>query len=102
MKFNLHYFVQYLSYFYIQVTMKLLVFPSLRFNLGLIQVLESLRKITMDTGNTRVEKDSFGDILVPADKYYGANTARSLIHFNIGGSNEKMPVAGCFNFKLRS
>lgn len=46
----------------------------------------------MDTDKTRVEKDSFGDILVPADKYYGANTARSLIHFNIGGSNEKMPL----------
>jgi fumarate hydratase class II len=41
---------------------------------------------------SRVERDSFGDILVPADKYYGANTARSLIHFNIGGPTEKMPV----------
>ena len=40
----------------------------------------------------RVERDSFGEILVPDDKYYGANTARSLIHFNIGGSSEKMPV----------
>lgn len=42
--------------------------------------------------NTRVERDSFGDIHVPADKYYGANTARSLIHFNIGGPNEQMPL----------
>ena len=40
----------------------------------------------------RIERDSFGDILVPADKYYGANTERSLIHFNIGGASEKMPV----------
>ena len=31
-------------------------------------------------------------VKVPADKFYGANTARSLIHFNIGGPSEKMPV----------
>src|ERR687883_1011376 len=34
--------------------------------------------------NTRIETDSMGEIEVPADKYYGAQTARSLIHFNIG------------------
>jgi fumarate hydratase class II len=33
---------------------------------------------------TRTERDSMGDIEVPADRYYGAQTARSLIHFNIG------------------
>jgi fumarate hydratase class II len=33
---------------------------------------------------TRVETDSMGEIEVPADKYYGAQTQRSLIHFNIG------------------
>ena len=32
----------------------------------------------------RVESDSMGKIDVPADKYYGAQTARSLIHFDIG------------------
>lgn len=32
----------------------------------------------------RVESDSMGDINVPADKYWGAQTARSLHHFNIG------------------
>jgi fumarate hydratase class II len=40
----------------------------------------------------RVEADSFGDIDVPADKYYGANTARSVINFNIGGPTERMPT----------
>ena len=40
----------------------------------------------------RIETDSFGDLKVPKDKYYGANTARSLINFNIGGPTEKMPV----------
>src|SRR3981189_1538335 len=33
---------------------------------------------------TRIESDSMGKIDVPADRYYGAQTARSLIHFNIG------------------
>ena len=33
----------------------------------------------------RIETDSMGEIEVPADKYYGAQTARSLVHFRIGG-----------------
>src|SRR5271163_2173362 len=33
---------------------------------------------------TRIESDSMGKIEVPCDRYYGAQTARSLIHFNIG------------------
>ncbi len=37
----------------------------------------------------RVETDSMGEIKVPSDKYYGAQTARSLHHFKIGG--ERMP-----------
>ncbi|MFQ5451679.1 MAG: lyase family protein, partial [Nitrospinaceae bacterium] len=32
----------------------------------------------------RTETDSMGEILVPANRYYGAQTARSLIHFDIG------------------
>jgi fumarate hydratase class II len=32
----------------------------------------------------RTESDSMGKIQVPGDRYYGAQTARSLIHFNIG------------------
>jgi fumarate hydratase class II len=39
--------------------------------------------------NTRIEKDSMGDIEVPSDMYYGAQTQRSLVHFNIG--DDKMP-----------
>ena len=38
---------------------------------------------------SRTETDSMGDIEVPANLYYGAQTARSLIHFNIG--EETMP-----------
>ena len=33
---------------------------------------------------TRVETDSMGEIAVPADRYWGAQTQRSLHHFNIG------------------
>src|SRR6267378_1025257 len=39
--------------------------------------------------NTRTETDSMGEIEVPADKYWGAQTERSLLHFNIG--NDVMP-----------
>ncbi len=39
--------------------------------------------------NIRVETDSMGQIDVPSDKYYGAQTARSLVHFAIG--IERMP-----------
>src|SRR3954470_8135205 len=40
-------------------------------------------------GPTRIESDSMGKIEVPVDRYYGAQTARSLIHFNIG--RDQMP-----------
>ncbi len=33
---------------------------------------------------TRIETDSMGEIKVPANKYWGAQTERSLHHFNIG------------------
>lgn len=39
--------------------------------------------------NYRIETDSMGEIKVPADKYYGAQTARSLMNFKIGG--ERFP-----------
>ncbi len=37
----------------------------------------------------RIETDSMGEMKVPVDKYYGAQTARSLMNFKIGG--EKFP-----------
>jgi fumarate hydratase class II len=40
---------------------------------------------------TRTETDSFGPIEVPADRYWGAQTQRSLQNFRIGG--ERMPDA---------
>jgi fumarate hydratase, class II len=38
---------------------------------------------------TRKEFDSMGTVDVPADRYWGAQTARSLVHFSIG--NDRMP-----------
>ncbi|MBO1914970.1 class II fumarate hydratase, partial [Microvirga sp. 3-52] len=38
----------------------------------------------------RIEHDTFGEIQVPADKLWGAQTQRSKQNFKIGG--EKMPV----------
>ncbi|MDA4633407.1 lyase family protein, partial [Escherichia coli] len=40
--------------------------------------------------NTRTETDTFGPIEVAADKYWGAQTERSLHNFKIGG--ERMPI----------
>ncbi|WP_237570978.1 class II fumarate hydratase [Mycolicibacterium lacusdiani] len=45
--------------------------------------------IGIDATGMRVESDSMGTIDVPADRYWGAQTQRSLIHFSIG--NDKMP-----------
>jgi fumarate hydratase class II len=39
---------------------------------------------------TRIETDSFGEIAVPADRLWGAQTQRSLENFRIGG--ERMPL----------
>ena len=41
-------------------------------------------------GETRIETDSVGEIAVPADCYWGAQTQRSLRNFDIG--TEKMPA----------
>ena len=38
----------------------------------------------------RIETDSMGQLEVPAEKYWGAQTQRSIIHFNIG--NELIPI----------
>ncbi|MEE8144913.1 MAG: lyase family protein, partial [Kiloniellales bacterium] len=44
-----------------------------------------------DQPATRSESDSMGEIEVPADRYWGAQTQRSLQNFKIGG--ERMPPA---------
>jgi fumarate hydratase class II len=47
--------------------------------------------MTATTAGTRVEKDTFGPIEVPAERLWGAQTQRSLHHFKISG--ERMPPA---------
>jgi len=42
-----------------------------------------------DQPETRIESDSMGELAVPADRYWGAQTQRSLMNFKIGG--ERMP-----------
>ena len=42
--------------------------------------------------NTRTEHDSMGEIQVPADRYWGAQTQRSSENFRIGVGLETMPA----------
>src|ERR1700751_4473037 len=46
---------------------------------------------TSRSNSTRTETDSFGPIEVPADRYWGAQTQRSLQNFRIG--QDRMPMA---------
>ena len=45
--------------------------------------------IGIDATGSRKEFDSMGTVEVPADRYWGAQTQRSLLHFSIG--NDHMP-----------
>jgi len=47
-------------------------------------------------GETRVETDSMGPIEVPADRYWGAQTQRSLLHFPIGHDRMPRPILRAF------
>ncbi|MBD8489558.1 class II fumarate hydratase [Echinicola sp. CAU 1574] len=40
----------------------------------------------------RIEKDTMGPVEVPADKYWGAQTQRSINNFKIGGERNRMPL----------
>ena len=51
---------------------------------------------------TRTETDSFGPLEVPVDKYYGAQTARSLINFPIGEEVMPAPVIRALGIIKRS
>ena len=42
--------------------------------------------------NERIERDSMGEVRVPADRYWGAQTQRSRDNFFIGAGREPMPV----------
>lgn len=40
----------------------------------------------------RIENDTMGPVEVPADKYWGAQTQRSINNFKIGGEKNRMPI----------
>src|SRR5216117_3831863 len=42
-------------------------------------------RLEMPSTNTRIEHDLLGDLAVPADAYYGVQTARALENFRISG-----------------
>ncbi len=48
--------------------------------------------MTDATAATRTETDSFGPLEVPADKYWGAQTQRSIINFPIGWERQPVPI----------
>ncbi|CAI4052653.1 hypothetical protein SKDZ_16G0160 [Saccharomyces kudriavzevii ZP591] len=67
----------------------------LRFsNFNCKAVLQSSYKVNLRRMNStfRTETDAFGEINVPADKYWGAQTQRSFQNFKIGGARERMPL----------
>ncbi|KAH7618860.1 putative Fumarate hydratase, mitochondrial [Nannochloris sp. 'desiccata'] len=57
--------------------------PTIRYDTTLVGFLRQM--------TTRTEKDTFGPLEVPADRYWGAQTQRSLQNFKIGGPSERMP-----------
>ncbi len=48
------------------------------------------------SGSTRIETDSMGEVAVPADKYWGAQTQRSFENFKIGGERMPLPLIRAF------
>ena len=54
------------------------------------------------TGEIRVEKDTMGELEVPADRYFGAQTARSLINFDIGTDTMPPSVIRAFGILKQS
>ncbi|KAJ6627328.1 Fumarate hydratase, mitochondrial [Pseudolycoriella hygida] len=57
---------------------------------GFVRCL-SLSSCKMADEEVRIESDTFGELKVPASKYYGAQTMRSKINFPVGGDTERMP-----------
>ena len=51
---------------------------------------------------TRIEKDTMGEIAVPADRYWGAQTQRSLENFAIGDARMPRPMIRAFGILKRA
>ena len=48
--------------------------------------------------NTRIEHDTMGEIAVPADHHWGAQTQRSLENFKIGGQRQPKEIITAFAY----
>lgn len=55
-----------------------------------------------NTQQTRTETDSIGDIDVPANRYWGAQTQRSLQNFEIGGETMPAPLVRALGIQKKS
>ena len=55
------------------------------------RTLRSLHATAYNMAQTRAETDAFGEVQVPADKYWGAQTERSLENFKINQPQDRMP-----------
>ncbi|XP_063538482.1 fumarate hydratase, mitochondrial-like isoform X2 [Cydia strobilella] len=60
-------------------------------NLRCVVRLADQRSFTTTKVVARKEKDTMGELDVPDDKLYGAQTVRSIMNFPIGGIEERMP-----------
>ncbi|XP_023167784.1 probable fumarate hydratase, mitochondrial [Drosophila hydei] len=67
-----------------------LVLKSWHHHLATTLSLQNKMK-SKDDEKYRVEKDTFGELKVPADRLYGAQTMRSVLNFPIGNIGERMP-----------
>lgn len=60
-----------------------------------VACMGNLTQYVCDVGvnfmSTRREEDTMGAVEVPADRYWGAQTQRSIVNFKIGGPRERMP-----------
>ena len=52
--------------------------------------------------NIRIESDTFGELNVPANKYWGAQTQRSLMNFKIGTETMPIPLVRALGILKRS
>ncbi|KAF9654253.1 fumarate hydratase [Thelephora ganbajun] len=68
-------------------------YPTVQFRTHLIPKARSFSASAslMSEQKFRIEKDTFGDLQVPVDRYWGAQTQRSLQNFDIGGPTERLP-----------
>ena len=48
--------------------------------------------------NTRIEHDTMGEIAVPADRHWGAQTQRSVENFRIGGQRQPKEIITAFAY----